>query len=116
MLEKKNRICLDKEFDRAFKTGQSFYAGILGIKAANNNLSETRLGLLVGLKVSKKAIIRNKLKRQIRAIIGQEIPKLKEGKDIVVIVLPPIIEKNFSEIKEALLKGLKKLNLYKKVS
>ena len=80
MLEKKNRINLDKEFDRVFKTGQSFYAKIFGIKTANNGLAETRAGFLVGLKVSKKAVIRNKIKRQIRSIISQELPKDRQGR------------------------------------
>jgi ribonuclease P protein component len=113
MLEKKNRINLNKEFDRAFKTGQSFYAKVFSLKSVDNNLNITRFGLLVGLKVSKKAVIRNKLKRQIRSIISQELPLLKDGKDIVVVIFPLILEKNFAEIKIFLKNSLTKLNLYK---
>jgi len=113
MLEKKNRINLDKEFDHVFKTGQSFYAKVFGIKSIDNDLENIRFGLLVGLKVSKKAVIRNKIKRQIRAIISQEIPLLKEGKDVVIVVFPLILDKNFEEIKVFLKNGLNKLGLYK---
>jgi ribonuclease P protein component len=113
MLEKKNRINLDKEFDRVFKTGQSFYAKVFGLKAIDNKLEYSRFGLLVGLKVSKKAVIRNKIKRQIRSIISQEIPILKNGKDVVIVVLPLILDKNFEEIKKLLKNGLLKLDLYK---
>ena len=49
MLEKKNRICLDKEFDRVFKTGQSFYGKVLGLKAAPNDQAFSRFGLMVSL-------------------------------------------------------------------
>lgn len=113
MLEKKNRINLNKEFDRAFKTGQSFYAKVFSLKSVDNNLNITRFGLLVGLRVSKKAVIRNKLKRQIRSIISQELPSLKDGKDIVIVVFSLILEKSFAEIKIFLKNGLTKLNLYK---
>ena len=113
MLEKKNRINLDKEFDRVFKTGQSFYAKVFGLKTIDTNLENIRFGLLVGLKVSKKAVIRNKIKRQIRSIISQEIPLLKEGKDVVIVVLPPILDKKFEEIEKLLKNGLAKLGLYK---
>lgn len=113
MLAKENRISLDKEFDRVFKTGQSFYAKVIGIKTALNDLKYARFGILVGLKVSKKAVIRNKARRQIRSILGQELPSLKTGKDVIIIVLPPILDKNFKEIKEILISGLKKLDLYK---
>ncbi|MEI6529270.1 MAG: ribonuclease P protein component [Candidatus Falkowbacteria bacterium] len=113
MLEKKNRICLDKEFDRVFKTGQSFYGKVLGLKAATNDQKYSRFGLMVSLKVSKKAVIRNKIKRQLRAIIEKELPLLKEGKDVVIIVFPLILEKNFSEIREFLKMAMTRLKLYK---
>lgn len=113
MLKKTNRITKDKEFDRAFKTGQSFYTKVFGVKAADNGLSLARLGVLVSTKVSKKAVVRNKIKRQIREIIQKELPHLKEGKDLVIIVFSQILDKNFEEIKEGVVFGLKKLKLYK---
>jgi ribonuclease P protein component len=113
MLKKTNRITKDKEFDRAFKTGQSFYTKLFGIKAVNNDLPAVRLGVLVSTKVSKKAVIRNKLKRQIREIIQKELPNLKVGKDLVIIVFSQILDKNFLEIKEMITEGLKRLKLYK---
>jgi len=113
MLNKKNRLRLDKDFDNAFKQGQSFYNDVFGLKLAKNNLNEFRLGVLVGLKVSKRAIRRNRIKRQIREIVRLETPKLKTGYDLVVITLPKIVDKDFPEIKSLLLEGLKKLELYK---
>lgn len=113
MLEKKNRICLDKEFDRVFKTGQSFYGKVLGIKIADNKLESTRFGLMVSLKVSKKAVVRNKIKRQIRAIISKNLDSIKKGKDVVILVFPLILDKNFEEIKKILASGFEKLKLYK---
>jgi len=112
MLEKKNRIRLDKEFDRVFKTGQSFYGKVLGLKVAHNDLACSRFGIMVGLKVSKKAVIRNKIKRQIRAIISQELSLLKTGKDVVIIVFPLILDKSFEEIKKVLKNGFERVKLY----
>lgn len=112
MLEKKNRIRLDKEFDQIFKTGQSFYDRGLGIKSSNNFIKETRVGFLVGLKVSKKAVIRNKIKRRLRELIRAELPLLKKSKDIVIISLPQLVDMNFNEIKKSLKKILQNLTLY----
>ena len=103
----------NKEFDRAFKVGQSFYGKILGLKAVNNDLPLTRLGVLISTKVSKKAVIRNHFKRQIREIIRSQMPRLKEGKDLVIIVFPEILDKKFEDIKIFLELALKRLNLYK---
>ncbi len=113
MLVKNNRICLDKEFDRVFKTGQSFYGKAFGLKIINNDKANSRFGILVGLKVSKKAVIRNKIKRQIRSIISQEILSVKKGKDVVIIVFSLILDKNFEEIKKALKVMFQRANLYK---
>ncbi len=103
----------NKEFDRVFKLGQSFYVESLGFRIVNNDLVFSRLGILISTKVSKKAVIRNKFKRQIREIFQAELPKLKTGKDLVIIVSPKILSKNFEEIKTILKNSFEQLNLYK---
>lgn len=113
MLKKINRMGRNKEFDRAFKLGQSFYGKILGLKAVNNDLEVSRLGILISTKISKKAVIRNHFKRQIREIVQTELPRLKNGKDLVVVVFSQILDKNFEEIKVFLKNSFKRLNLYK---
>lgn len=113
MLKKCNRISYDKEFDRVFKAGQSFYSKVLGLKAVPNERPETRVGILVSTKVSKKAVVRNRLKRQIREIFFLELAKFKGGNDLVIIVLPLILDKSFEEITKDLRRGFKALNLYK---
>jgi len=113
MLKKSNRIGRNKDFDRAFKFGQSFYDKILGIKVTENDLSVSRLGILVSTKVSKKAVARNLIKRRIRAIVKNEWSNLKDGKDLVIITLPSILDKSFEEIQKTVQKAFKKLNLYK---
>ena len=68
----------------------------------------TRFGIIVTTKVSKKAVVRNKVKRRVREIIRQHLPQFKKGFDVIVFVLKGTEEKNFHEIKTAL------LNLFKK--
>ena len=113
MLRKENRIRKDKEFDRVFKAGQSFYGKDLGLKLTKNDLNISRFGILINTKVSKKAVVRNLYKRQLRAIIRQELLSLKTGYDVVLIVFPLILEKKYSELAELLPTGFKRLNLYK---
>jgi ribonuclease P protein component len=113
MLKRDNRISRNKDFDRVFKAGQSFYGRVLGIKTVHNNLDHNRLGILISTKVSKKAVVRNIYKRRLRAIVGQELPVLKNGYDLVLIVFPLILEKNYSELTKIVETGFKRLNLYK---
>lgn len=113
MLKKANRISKNKEFDRIFKTGQSFYGKVFGIKATKNNLDKSRFSIMISTKVSKKAVVRNHFKRQIREIIKQELPAIKTGYDVVFIVFYQILDKKFEEIKKSAIYGFSKLNLYK---
>jgi len=48
----------------------------------------TRIGISISLKVSKRAVIRNRIKRQIRAAFRQLLPKLAPGWRLVIVVQP----------------------------
>lgn len=113
MLKKNNKINKTKEFDHVFKQGRSSFDKIIGVKFIENNLNESRFGVIVGTKISKKAPIRNKIKRQIRAVIFKELPYIKNNIDCIIITLPDIIEKDFNDIQISIQKHFKKLRFYK---
>lgn len=113
MLAKIGRLTKDKEFEKVFKTGRSFYTQLLGIKTIPNSLPHSRLGILVSNKVSKKAVLRNKIRRRIRETIRAEAEIIKPGFDFAIICLPEIANKEYGEIKEAINSCFKKLRLYK---
>jgi len=48
--------------------------------------SASKIGIVISKKVSKKATVRNRIKRQLRAIFRQLLSKLKQGLQIVVVV------------------------------
>jgi ribonuclease P protein component len=112
MLKKTSRLLKQKDFERVLKSGQSTHNQTLGIKAIKNNFNQSRFGIIISTKVSKKAVIRNKIKRQIRAIIKTELKDLKTDEDIVIITFPKITEKKLPEIKSVIKNGFNKLNLY----
>jgi ribonuclease P protein component len=112
MLGKKNRLSKNKEFDKIWQNGRSGFDGFLGVKAIPNNLNLNRFGILVGLKVDKKAVGRNYLKRVLREAIRQLSPSLKKGFDIVIISLPAARGKKSEELKKSLIENLKKLKIW----
>ena len=116
MLKPLNRLTKDKDFDNSFKNGRSAYDKIVGIKVVLNNKNDNRFGILISTKISKKAVDRNKIKRQIREIIKTELPLMKTGYDCVVITMPLILGKQYGEIKASVIGHFKKLNLYRNVS
>jgi ribonuclease P protein component len=48
------------------------------------------------------AVVRNRVKRRLRAAIRSLLPYLTEGYDVVTIAHPPAAEATFQELEEAL--------------
>ena len=111
MLAKKHKLTKQKDFDNTFKNGKASFDSILGIKVINNDLPESRFGIMVSTKISKKAVDRNKIKRQIRSVIEKELDNIKQGKDIIIITLPAILNKTFQEIEKSIKNNLTKLKI-----
>lgn len=108
MLPKINRINKKKDFDEIFKKGKSIKDGFLIFKILENNSGKNRFGFIVSQKVAKKAVLRNKIKRRLRAVVGANMKNIKNGADIVLIALPGIEKKEFSEIQSSISKILSK--------
>ena len=107
MLAKQYRLQKDRDFESVFKKGKTLSGKFLFLKVKKNDLQVSRFGLIIGKKISNKAVIRNRLKRQLREIIKNNLFNIKPGFDIVIITKPEIINKNYQEIKNDLEKLLK---------
>lgn len=63
----------------------------------NRDKPPTRIGISVSQKVSKKAVIRNRIKRLIRAALRQLLPQLSPGWQLVFVVKPGAGECEYSQ-------------------
>lgn len=111
MLPKKHRLTKAEDFKSVYKKGRFFSDSYLAIKVLRNNQEITRFGFLVGIKISKKAVLRNKIKRRLREIIRLKLDKIKKGFDVVILTRSEIGKKTYQEIDETLSRILKKANL-----
>ena len=112
MLSRKNRLSKKKDFDEIFKNGKSSFDGLLGVKMIKKEKQEfSRFGIIVSSKISKKAVIRNKIKRRIRNIIAKKYFNSANVKDVIIITLPGILNKKYSEIEKSLCAHFKKLKI-----
>ncbi len=109
MLKKSYRLTKKKEVDNVFKKGKSSYNDIIGVKACKNEQENSRFVVIVGLKVSKKAPERNKLKRRIAHILREYLPELKDNYDMAIVALPPSKDKKYEELKRTIHFHLKRL-------
>jgi len=55
------------------------------MKILENDLRETRVGIIAGLKFSKKAVARNQVKRMLSDLIQLELKNISKGLDIVIM-------------------------------
>lgn len=111
MLSQKNRITGKKDFERIFKKGKSFKEKFLILKVAPNSLNINRFAFIVSRKVSKKATVRNKIKRQIRELTRLQIDKAQKGVDGIFIVLPGLENRDSLELKNIFNNLFKKAKL-----
>jgi len=115
MIPKQNRLLKDKDFGRVFKKGHSVAEDFLVIRFTPNEKEYSRFGFIVSLKVSKKAVVRNRVKRWLRDIVHRCLPEIKKGLDVVIIISNGSKLKNFQQVEEKFKKAIKKGKLIKDV-
>jgi len=111
MLPQANRIKKKKDFEIIFRNSKSLKNSLFILKIIKNDLGINRVGFVVSKKVSKKAVIRNKIRRRLSDTVKAEMGNIKLGIDLVFIALPGIEKREFPEIKEAIIDALLKTKL-----
>jgi len=112
MLAKKNRLNKKKDFGQVLKEGKSLKEKFLILKIGKNKTGQIRFGFIVSQKVSKKATIRNKVRRKISELVKLRIKKIKKGVDAILIALSGIEKKEFLEIGEMVDNLFKRAKIY----
>lgn len=111
MLPKENRLKRDKDFQKVFKGGAGAYGSFCGAKFSPNGRKSSRIAVVVGTKVSKSAVVRNRIRRQIREVVRLNLAKIRPGYDLVIIAKPEAKGRTQRELEQATLKLIKKTPL-----
>jgi len=96
-----NRIKKSEEFLLTIKKGKAYHCDQFTIHIAKNNHSYTRVGLSVSSKLGN-AVVRNRIKRQVRAMCDSLIDYSKQSLDIVIVVRKPYLGFKFDDNKSQL--------------
>lgn len=68
-----------------------------------------QIGISISQKVSKRAVVRNRIKRQLKAILQQFLPQMSPGWQLVIVVKPSAAqcgyEQFLQELKQLLIKA-----------
>lgn len=97
-------------FQRIISNNKPFRYKDYIIYVEKNNDNNYKFGFSVGKKIGK-AVVRNKIKRQLRAIVSKK--DYQNGFNCIIIVGSNILNVSFCEMEKNLLDALKKLNLLK---
>lgn len=111
MLPQAHRLRLEKDIKTLFARGKSVFGSLVGVKFRPHTLPVSRFAVVAGIKVSKKAVVRNRLKRQVRAIVQEVLPRVACGYDILLYLKPLAADKTFEDLQKEVLTGLKKAKL-----
>jgi ribonuclease P protein component len=113
MLPAPNRLRKLWEINRVYKRGVYGGAGgDLSVRVATNGRSESRVVVVVSKKVSKKAVVRNTIRRRLIGAIREMWATLPGGYDIVVNVHADISRHPVPQLHELLTSALKRTKLF----
>ena len=110
ILKKKNVLKRNIDFDRIIKNNKAFKYKYYIIYLEKTLEIDYHFGLSVGKKIGN-AVVRNKVKRQLREIIDQK--DYQNGINCIIIVRKGVLENSFEQMKNDLHCAFKKLNILK---
>lgn len=108
MLQQSRRLRKSREIERVYRQGRFGAAGSLHVKALVLPGPATRVAVVVAKKISKKAVVRNRIRRRLLEIIAQHWATLRPGCAIVVTVRAEVSELKQAELERSLLAALAK--------
>jgi ribonuclease P protein component len=97
------------EISKTYRLGKTLRLPVLTIKALKTNSLVFKLAVVVPKKVSKKAVVRNKIRRRVREIIRKDIAFNNLGYLVIVNIYTDISKLDNNELEKILTQGFKKL-------
>ncbi|MEK7584410.1 MAG: ribonuclease P protein component [Patescibacteria group bacterium] len=85
MLPAAHRLRSEESFKRLMQRGRRYFSRALVARVVATKEPTTRVGFVVSVKVAKKAVLRNTIKRRLREIVRKELPRIRNGYDVALI-------------------------------
>ena len=101
MLPRTLRLKRPQDFQTVRRRGSRWRGPLFTLYTLPNGLAHNRFGVVVSKKVGN-AVIRNLVKRRVRAAVAHWLPRLLGGKDYVIIMNPPAAEAPYQLLDNAL--------------
>jgi ribonuclease P protein component len=93
MLAREHRLRKASDITRVYKKGSYGSAGgVVSVKATTSGRAPARAVVVVGKKVSKRAVVRNRIRRRLIGFLIEQWATVRPGYDIVITVHSDISE------------------------
>lgn len=111
-MKKKYRVKENKDFSKIINEGNNYYNDCFSIYTMTNIYGYSRFGISVSKKLGN-AVLRNKIKRQIRNIIDKNKNIYQNDKDYIIIVRKKYVNYNFLELCNKYIELINRMNCVK---
>ena len=111
MLPKEHRLKRDQDLKSVFTRGGGGSGRFFYLKRYPNQLGVSRFAFVVGSKVSKSAVLRNKIRRRMREVVRLRLPSVRMGMDIAVVAKPEVRTVSSLDARQDLERLLKRANI-----
>ena len=102
------------EFRRIYRKGKSAVTPSVVVYCQKNRKENSRLGITVSTKLGH-AVVRNRVRRQLREIYRLNYGRLKPGYDIILVARVRAVHQSYRKIEQAYLMALQELDLLETV-
>lgn len=118
MLASKNRLKKKINFARIEIDGKLFQSASFGMGVYDRSKDfdgqkenrDSHFGFIISTKISKKAVVRNIIKRTIAEAIRKNLDKVNKGLDVVFLIKPSILKINKTSLESEVLEALKHIS------
>lgn len=115
-MRKSYRVKTENDFQRVFKAGNSVANRAFVIyKIDKIENTHFRVGISVGKKVGHTAVVRNRIKRYIRAVLTEEKLAINPHIDFLVIARPYARDFSMNDVRKNLLHALILANIIEEI-
>jgi len=115
MVLQKDNIKLKKEFDLVYRKGKNLSGRffILRVFFQKDSQEKTRFGVVVSLKVSNKAVVRNRKRRQLKEIIRLSQKRINPGYLCLITAKKEIVDIEYDDLNKEFIYLCKKAGILK---
>lgn len=115
MLPAKHRLRRKTDIELVFAKGKSVFDPLCGARFRKTDLPDTRFAVVVGTKVSKSAVVRNRLRRRVREVVHHRLSDIVGGYDVMLLVRSEAKAARFPDLEAHVTHTLRKAGLLQTV-